>query len=125
MTKDPDYLDKVQKAIVEKYGEETVESPRANWTRAKELEYLKELRKKSQNENLEEEPEDKVEVDGVLIPKKLFTKETDRVCTSCGGYSFNIRDDLYMTKFRCCFKCFVQYVEGREERWLSKLTENE
>ena len=22
-----------------------------------------------------------------------------------------------MNKFECCFKCFIQYVDGREERW--------
>lgn len=125
MTRDPDYLNKVQKAIVDKYGEDTIQDPRANWTRIKELDYLKQLKKKTQDENQEEDPEDKVEVDGVLIPKKLFMKETDRVCTSCGGYSFKIQDDLYMTKFGCCFKCYVQHVEGREEKWLAKLKENE
>ena len=126
MKKDPDYLDKVEKAISEKYGEETIQSPRANWTRSKEIEYLKQLRKLAQDQNPESEPEDKVEVDGVLIPKKLFMKETNRVCTSCGGYSFNIRDDLYMTKFKCCFECYVQHIEGREEKWhAERLIEND
>lgn len=125
MNRDPEYLDKVQKAISEKYGDETIQSLRANWTTAKEISYLKEIRRLSKQQIVEEDPEDKVEVDGVFIPKKLFIKETDRVCASCGEYSFNNQDDLYMTKFRCCWKCYVQYVEGREEKWLKQLTANE
>ena len=31
--------------------------------------------------------------------------------------SFKSNDDVYMTKFGCCFKCYVQWVEDREERW--------
>lgn len=27
-------------------------------------------------------------------------------------------DDVCLVKFECCSKCYVQYVEGREERWL-------
>ena len=26
--------------------------------------------------------------------------------------------DLYNNKFECCQKCYIQYVEGREKRWL-------
>ena len=27
-------------------------------------------------------------------------------------------DDVCLTKFECCNTCYLQYVEGREERWL-------
>ena len=60
---------------------------------------------------------DKVEVDGVLISKKLFNRDDNRNCPVCNTYSFEIRDDIYMTKFDCCFKCYIQCVEDREERW--------
>ena len=26
-------------------------------------------------------------------------------------------DDVYMSKFDCCFKCYIQWGEGREDRW--------
>jgi len=29
-----------------------------------------------------------------------------------------MKDDLYMNKFDCCWKCYIQWVEDREERWL-------
>ena len=32
-------------------------------------------------------------------------------------YSFNLRDDLYRNKYDCCWKCYMHFVEGREERW--------
>ncbi|MFW9949940.1 MAG: hypothetical protein ACFFKA_07435 [Candidatus Thorarchaeota archaeon] len=126
MKKKIEYLEKLEKAISEKYGIETIQNPKASWTRLKEAEYLKQLHKLAKKQNCKLESDDKVVVDGVLIPKKLFMKETDRICASCGEYSFNIQDDLYMTKFKCCFECYVQYVEGREEKWLvEKLIEND
>jgi len=115
--KDPDRLIKVEKAIQEKYGDEAIQNPKANWDQEKEKEYLQQIKKiyKSQK------PKEKIEVDGVLMPKKLFRKESERSCPVCKIYSFDIRDDLYMAKFKCCFECYVQYVEGREDRWKKKL----
>lgn len=124
MKKEPNLLDKIEKAIIDKYGPETVQSLKANWTPTKELGYLKQLKKTSSKQTQHSSSDDKVMVDGVYVPKKLFIKETDRVCTSCGVYSFDNRDDLYMTKFRCCFKCWIQNIQGREYKW-ERLTENE
>ena len=59
----------------------------------------------------------KIEMDGFLISKKLFNKDDNRNCPVCHTYSFELRDDVYMTKFDCCFKCYIQWVEGREDRW--------
>ena len=49
--------------------------------------------------------------------EKFLNNENSRECPVCGLYSFHLKDDLYMHKFECCFKCYIQYVEGREERW--------
>lgn len=125
MKKDFDYLEKVQKAIVEKYGEKTIQDPKDSWNLIKEKKYLEYLSKFLKEKDNVPPNEDKVEVDGVLIPKKLFMKESDRVCASCSKYSFSIKDDLYMNKFRCCFDCYIQFVEGREQKWLMKLKEKE
>lgn len=115
--KDPNRLIKVEKAILEKYGEETIQNPKANWDEEKEKEYLKQIKKIAKSRR----PKEKVEVDGILMPKKLFNKESNRTCPSCNTYSFKMRDDLYMAKFKCCYKCYVQYVEDREEKWFKKL----
>ena len=114
--KDPNYVVKLEKAIAEKYGEETIQNPKKNWNEEKEAQYAEDLKILYQKRQ-ESETEDKVDVDGVLINKKLFSKESNRSCPVCNTYSFNFRDDLYMTKFKCCERCYIQWVEGREDRW--------
>ena len=114
--RDPDYALKVEHAIVEKYGHETVQHPQRDWDSKKEkyLEQLKLLNKKLDkiSEKLE-----KVEVDGFLMPKKLLNKDSNRSCPVCHTYSFDTRDNVYMTKYACCRMCYINYVDGREERW--------
>ena len=74
---------------------------------------LKELH----NRKASEEDYNKQEVNGVFIPKKLIMKNSKRSCPVCGIYSFKSNDDVYMLKFECCEKCYIQWIEGREERW--------
>ena len=114
MSKDPNYAIKVEKAIAEKYGEETIQHPKKEWTDEKENKYLSQLK---QIYSSKQDQRDHVEVDGVLISKKLITKESKRSCPVCNVYSFKSRDDVYMSKFGCCEKCYIQWIEGREERW--------
>ena len=115
--KDPNYVIKVEKAIAEKYGKETIQNPRSNWTPEKEEEYkqqLKDFLTRTRNDRASSE---KVEINGVLISKKLLSRDTDRSCPVCSEYSFSSQDDVYMNKFKCCYKCYIEYIEGREERW--------
>ena len=102
--KDPEHLIKVEKAIQEKYGDEAVQNPKANWDPAKEKEYLQQIKKIAKSEK----PKEKIEVDGVLMPKKLFRKESKRTCPKCKIYSFDMKDDLYMGKFKCCYECYLR-----------------
>mgnify|MGYP003125096125 FL=1 len=115
--KDPNYVVKVEKAIADKYGEETIQNPKSNWSDEKEKEYLSQLKdiyyRESDDGFVDEE-----QVNGVFIPKKLLNRESNRSCPVCKTYSFKSNDDVYMTKFDCCEKCYIQWVEGREERWL-------
>ena len=39
--KDPNYVVKIEKAISEKYGEETIVNPKSLWSAEKEDEYIK------------------------------------------------------------------------------------
>ena len=117
--KDDNHLIKVEKAIQEKYGDEAIQNPKANWDQEKEKEYLKQIKKVYKSQK----PKEKVEVNGILMPKKLFNRESKRTCPVCEVYTRQIKDDMYLTKFKCCFKCYVEYVEGREEKWLEKLKE--
>ena len=113
--KDPNYIVKVEQAISKKYGEETIQNPKSNWNNEKEKEYLNQLKDlyKERNE-LQSEDE---EIGGVFINKKLLNKESSRSCPICNTYSFNSNDDVYMSKFGCCEKCYIQWIEGREDRW--------
>jgi len=126
--KDPNYALKLESAIVEKYGAETVQHPQKGWTPDKEEEYIEQLKLLNDKLNKITEKLEKVEVQGVLISKKLLNKDSERVCPICSKYSFDSRDDVYMNKYKCCRICFIQYVDGREERWTSgwrpKLGEN-
>ena len=109
-----------EKAIAKKYGPEAIENPRKHWNDEKEKSYQDQIKKLAEKELAFEEKDDKVEQDGFLISKKLLNKDTTRrSCPVCNTYSFKIRDDVFMNKFECCEKCYVQWVEGREERWKS------
>ena len=108
--KDPDHLIKVEKAIQEKYGDEAIQNPKANWDPAKEKEYLQQIKKIAKSEK----PKEKIEVEGVLMPKKLFRKESKRTCPECKIYSFDMKDDLYMAKFKRCYKCYLRLEYTRE-----------
>ena len=115
-----DDIARFEKAISKKYGEEAIQNPRKYWNEEKEEKYQEQLRLLSEKELLNEEKDDKVELDGFLISKKLLNREhTKRVCPICSAYSFKIKDDVFMKKFDCCHRCYIQWVEDREERWLS------
>jgi hypothetical protein len=114
--KDPNYVVKLEKAIAEKYGEEAIQNPKKNWNEEKEAQYVEDLKVLYEKRHTTDS-EDKVEVDGVLMDKKLFSKESKRSCPVCNTYSFSKRDDVYMTKFQCCEKCYIQWVEDRVDRW--------
>ena len=114
--KDYDKIAAVEKAIKEKYGAQAIANPKADWDEDKEKEYFAQL-KEFYREQKQEEDFDKKEVNGVFIPRKLLNSDSNRSCPVCSVYTTKAQDDLYFTKFDCCFKCYVQWVEGREERW--------
>ena len=114
--KDPNYVVKLEKAILKKYGEEAIENPKKHWNDEKEKEYLSQL-KEIYHESKKNIDEDQEEINGIFIPKKLLNRESGRSCPVCNTYSFKSNDDVYMSKFDCCEKCYIQWVEGREDRW--------
>jgi hypothetical protein len=118
-SKDPNYIPKLEKAISQKYGEEAINNPRRFWDEDKEKEYIAQSQEEQRKFAKLSETRDKVEQDGFLINKKLLSKDTNRSCPVCNKYSFDARNELYMNKFECCWKCYIQWIEGREERWTS------
>ena len=65
-----------------------------------------------------EEESEKIEINGFLMPKKLLNREVVNNCTTCGKKLKTVRDDIYMNKYDCCESCFIEHIEGREQRWL-------
>ena len=119
MDKELDKTAAIEKAIEKKYGSETIAHPRAEWDDEKEKKYLEEIKKLSEKKRTVAEKSDKVDNGGFFISKKLLNKEIRRECPVCSVYSFDMKDDIYMNKFECCYECYFQYVDGREERWLT------
>jgi len=117
---DPDYIAGVEKAIKEKYGDETISNPKSNWDDDKEQEYLDELKKMAQKDRAAHYKKEVIDNNGILITKKLIKKDdVQRMCPVCDTYSFKTKDDVYMKKFDCCYECYIQFIDGREERWKS------
>ena len=112
-----EYIVKLEKAISQKYGQETINNPRRFWDEDKEKDYLEQSVEERQKFAKLSESQDKVEQDGFLINKKLLNRDHNRTCPICEKYSFHPRDDLYMNKFEACFNCYIQWIDGREERW--------
>ena len=108
----------VEKAIAEKYGAEAIANPRADWDEEKEKEYLSQMKEFYQKIKNNEEQQEKIEINGIKVSKKLLNRESLTLCTVCGSFPKISMDDVCLTKFECCFNCYVQYVEDREERWL-------
>ena len=114
----PDRIAAVEQAISKKYGEETVQNPKANWDETKEKEYLEQSKEFYQKSYKNQEQQEKVDINGIKVSKKLLNRESLRCCPVCGSYPKKSMDDVCLTKFECCNTCYLQYVEGREERWL-------
>ena len=115
---DQDKIAQLEQAIQRKYGDKTVQHPRSDWTDEKEKDYLEQIKKAEKKRKKSSEKTEKIEQDGFLLSKKLLKRDSsDRKCPVCKVYSFDLKDDLYMNKYECCWSCYIQYVDGREERW--------
>ena len=114
--RDLNEIAKLEKAIKEKYGEEAIQNPKGTWDKEKEDKYLEELKtfykRNIRSKEVEEAP-------GFLVKSRKTRTSVDRTCPVCSSYSFSGKDDLYMIKFDCCYDCYIQHVDGREERWKS------
>jgi hypothetical protein len=123
--KDLNKIAAIEQAIAEKYGDETVQNPRANWDENKEKEYLDQMRalyeKTAQNETFQE----KIDVNGIKVSKKLFNRDSLQRCPVCFSISKKAADDVCLVKFECCHLCYIKYIEDREERWLQGWRPNE
>ena len=116
--KDLNYIAGLEKAIKKKYGEEAIENPAKFWDQEKENEYIEQLEQFIEKQKKLESINEMENVDGILVSRKLLNKEAILNCLVCSSKIKTINDDIYFTKFDCCEKCYIKYVEGREKRWL-------
>ena len=84
MSKDKlNHIAAVEQAISKKYGDETVQNPKANWDENKEKEYLQQMKEFYQKTQQIEESQEKVDVNGIKISKKLLNRDAMRSCPIC------------------------------------------
>jgi hypothetical protein len=126
MNKDLNYIAKLEKAISEKFGEKATLNPKAFWNEEKEKQFIEANKQAFQKEILNEKTKEKVEIEGIFINKKILKNNFDKSCSVCKSYSFDKKDDLFLLKYKTCNSCYIQYIEDREDRWLSgwRPTEN-
>ena len=115
--KDFDKIASIEKAIKEKYGEEAIANPHAGWDEEKEKLYLNQMKEMYDKIKRNEEYVEKIDINGIKVSKKLLNREHLRSCPVCSLFPSGVKDDVCITKFKCCHKCYIQYVDGREERW--------
>ena len=120
-----DKIAAIEKAIADKYGSEAIQNPKANWDENKEKEYLTQMKEHYEALHKNEVAQEKVDVNGIKISKKLLNRESLNNCPVCGSFPRKTMDDVCLVKFECCSKCYIQYVEGREERWTKGWRPNE
>lgn len=113
MKKDINYIQNLEKAIEQKYGFETTLHPKYFWDEEKEKEYVEETKKVLEQEKKSLETKQKIEVDGILMPRKLINKSENKTCSMCKKYSFDKKDDVYLNKFKACYRCYICYIEGK------------
>ncbi len=105
MKHDPNYIAAVEKAIAEKYGKDTVQDFRSKWDEKKEKHYLEQLSRRNKERNKKDKNNQKKR------------NSTERTCPICKTYSFSGRDDLYMNRFKTCYKCYTEFILQLEDRW--------
>ena len=119
MNKDYDKIAAIEKAISEKYGEDAIVNPNSDWDDNKEKEYIKQSQELYKKHKRFSEFTDKIDVNGIKVSKKLLNRESLKTCPVCGSFPKKSLDDVCLVKFQCCNNCYIKFVEGREERWLS------
>ena len=95
--KDLNKIAAIEKAITEKYGAEAVANPRANWDEQKETEYLEQMREFYQKVKKNEEWEEKIDINGIKVTKKLLNRESTHTCSVCLGPSLGNQPMMYVS----------------------------
>jgi hypothetical protein len=124
MVNDPDYIAAVEQEVEKKYGKDAVINPKSLWNPSKEEDYQRQLKEyKSQKfRNSFSSGGSVEEGEGFFVYRKLINTVKSKKCLhpQCNRTTYNVKDEVHITKFDTCFTCYVHYVEGRLERWNSE-----
>jgi hypothetical protein len=102
-----------EKAIEEKYGENAILDPSSLWTPEKEKSYIEQV--KSVERFYRQRPsENYSDQGGFILKEKLINKKNFKNCSYCGEQAYKANDEVYMTKFNCCFRCYICHLEGKK-----------
>lgn len=105
--KNINFIQALEKAVKEKYGDIATMNPKHFWDENKEKQYIEDAKLTLMTENNNSDLKQKVEIDGILISKSVLQQKENRICGECKKYSFNQKDDLYLNKFNSCYKCYL------------------
>jgi len=117
VSKDIKNIAEIEKAIGEKYGKEAIENPKKFWTKEKEKKYIDQSKKFYEKVEKGKTKSDVCEHKGMLVSKNILKKPSTQGCLVCKNYFLNSKDSVYVNRYQCCFECYVQHVEDREDRW--------
>tara|TARA_R110000824_G_scaffold93214_2_gene225601 strand:+ start:1687 stop:2097 length:411 start_codon:yes stop_codon:yes gene_type:complete len=117
LSKDYNRIAALERAIAEKYGKSTVQDFRSGWEEEKEREYLEQVRRRNDKKQSPKSSREKLKAGDVVINKRNRNFNRSRSCPVCKTYSFYMKDDLYMVRYKCCYRCYVDFAEHDEESW--------
>ena len=117
LKRDTNYIAAVEKAITEKYGQNTAQDFRNEWADEKEKEYLRQLAELQEKRDRTLQDKEEIVIGDIKITKRRTRQKENRCCPVCKTYSFSKRDDLYMNRFESCHGCYLDFIEYREEAW--------
>jgi len=107
MTDKYNKIARIEKAISKKYGKKAIMNPKSNWNKDKEERFQKSAKKFYKKIS---EIKDK--------RRKMNRGLTHgRPCPICSKYFLSTRDEAKLYKYGCCHDCFIDFVDGREDRW--------
>lgn len=105
--KNINFIQALEKAVKEKYGETATMNPKHFWDENKEKEYIEDIKISSLKDIKNLHSREKIEVEGIFISKNVLEQRENRVCKDCKKYSFDKKDDLYLNKFSMCYRCYL------------------
>ena len=115
--KDLNRIAAIEKAISKKYGDEAVQTPMSNWDEEKEKEYLAQMKELYCKSSQNQEWQDKIDLSGIKVTKKLLNRESTKTCSVCGAFPKKSMDDVCFLKFDCCHGCYTKNIE--EKTWIA------